>query len=122
MKLISSWTLYKMEERKRERERESESDGGERESLHASEGAESEFRSGSRKSLRGSSFEVESKTFEVEVEEKKGKLQATIVERQRGISSWVKLGPESLGLFLECLLLCIKETRAGKWEVLFAGA
>ena len=32
-----------MEERKRERERESESDGGERESLHASEGAESEF-------------------------------------------------------------------------------
>ena len=72
--------------------------------------------------MKGSSFGVESKTFEVEVEEKKGKLQATIVGRKRGISLWVKLGPESLGLFLECLLLCIKETRAGKWEVLFAGA
>ena len=41
MKLISSWTLSKMEKRKRERE--SESDGGERESLRVSEGAESEF-------------------------------------------------------------------------------
>ena len=84
--------------------------------LCASEGIEGDVLSGSRKSLRKCSFGVESKTFEVEVEEKKGKLQATIVERKRGISSWIKLGPESLGLFVECLVLCIKDMRIGKWE------
>ena len=84
--------------------------------LCASEGIEGDVLSGSRKSLRKSSFGVESKTFEVKVEEKKGKLQATIVERKRGISSWIKLGPESLGLFVECLVLGIKDTRTGKWE------
>ena len=88
--------------------------GGEQE--RESEGIEGDVLSGSRKSLRKSSFGVESKTFEVEVEEKKGKLQAMIVERKRGISSWIKLGPESLGLFVECLVLCIKDTRTGKWE------
>ena len=82
----------------------------------AGEGIEGEFWSGHRKSRRGSSFGVESKIFEVKVEEKKGKLQATIVERKRGISSWVKLGPVSLGLFLECLLLCLEETSDEKWE------
>lgn len=102
--------------RESKRERESESVGGERESLRVGEGTKSEIQSGSQKSLRGSSFGVESKIFKVEVEEKKGKLQATIVERKRGISLWVKLGPESLGLFLECLFLCIEETRDGKWE------
>ena len=59
---------------------------------------------------------MESKSFEVEVEEKKGKLQAIIVERKIGISSWVKLGPESLGFFLDCLRFCIEDTSAGKWE------
>ena len=103
-------------ERARERESESESDRGERVILRASEGVEGDVLLGSRKSLRKSSFRVESKTFEVEVEEKKGKLQATIVERKRGISSWIKLGPESLGLFVECLVLCIKDMRTGKWE------
>ena len=111
-------TALGMEESKRERakERESESDRGERVILRASEGVEGDVLSGSRKSLRKSSFGVESKTFEVEVEEKKGKLQATIVERKRGISSWIKLRLESLGLFVECLVLCIKDTRIGKWE------
>ena len=103
-------------ERERARERESKSDRGERVILRASEGVEGDVLSGSRKSLRKSSFGVESKTCEVEVEEKKGKLQATIVERKRGISSWIKLGPESLGLFVECLVLCIKDMRIGKWE------
>ena len=59
---------------------------------------------------------MESKSFEVEVEEKKGKLQAIIVERKIGISSWVKLGPESLGFFLDCLRFCIEDTSAGQWE------
>lgn len=58
---------------------------------------------------------MESKSFEVEVEEKKGKLQATIVERKKGISSWIRLGPMSLGLFFDCLVLCIKDMRTGKW-------
>ena len=53
---------------------------------------------------------MESKTFEIEVEKKKGKVQATIVERKRGVSSWIKLGPESLGIFIECLVFCIKDT------------
>ncbi|RVW89157.1 hypothetical protein CK203_040261 [Vitis vinifera] len=47
--------------------------------------------------------------------EKKGKLQATIVERKKGISSWIRLGPASLGLFFDCLVLCIKDMRTGKW-------
>ncbi|RVX22765.1 tRNA ligase 1 [Vitis vinifera] len=70
----------------------------------------------SRNSLRKGRFGVESKTFEIEVEKKKGKLQATILERKRGISSWIRLGPESLGLFLECLVHCSKDMSVGKWE------
>ena len=58
---------------------------------------------------------MESKSFEVEVEEKRGRLQATIVERKRGISSWIRLGPASLGLFLDCLVLCIEDVRTAKW-------
>ena len=54
--------------------------------------------------------------FEIEVEERNGRPQAIIVERKRGISSWVRLGPVSLGIFLESLNQCIKEEKAGKWE------
>lgn len=70
-----------------------------RESLHVNERVEREYRSGFRKSLKGRSFRVESKVFEIEVDEKKGRLQAIIMERKRGISLWVKLGQESLGSF-----------------------
>ena len=107
-----------MEERERKRvgERESESVGGEGEWLRASEYEEKDFRLGSRKLVKGSSFRLESKSFEVEVEEKKGRLQAIIVERKRGISSWVNLGPESLGFFLDGLRFCIEDMSAGKWE------
>ncbi|RVX13075.1 hypothetical protein CK203_017969 [Vitis vinifera] len=66
-----------------ERERESESDRGERGFLSASENAKGDVLAGSRKSFRKGGFRVESKSFEVEVEEKKGKLQATIVERKK---------------------------------------
>ena len=100
----------------RERERESESDGGERGFLSASENAKGDVLAGSQKSFRKGGFRVESKSFEVEVEEKKGKLQATIVERKRGISSWIRMGPVSLGFFFYCLVLCIKDMRTGKWE------
>ena len=83
--------------------------------LCASEGVISNVHSESRKSLKKSSFTVESKTFEINVE-KKGKVQATIVERKRGVSSWIKLGSESLGIFMECLVFCIKDMRTRKWE------
>ncbi|KAL6324765.1 hypothetical protein AAG906_018292 [Vitis piasezkii] len=43
-------------------------------------------------------------------------MKATMVERKRGVSSWVKLGPVSLGLFLECLILCLEEKSEEKWE------
>ncbi|RVW66817.1 hypothetical protein CK203_064742 [Vitis vinifera] len=92
-------------ERAGERESESESDGGERVNLCASKGAESNVRLEPRNSLRKSSFDVESKTFKIEVEKKKGKVQVIIVERKRGVSSWVKLGPKSLGLFVESPVL-----------------
>ena len=92
----------------------SESDGEERRLLRLSESVEGVVLSGSRNSSRKGRFSVELKTFEIEVEEKKGK-QATIVERKRGISSWIRLGLESLGLFLEGLVHCSKDTSVGKW-------
>ena len=104
-------------ERERERagERVSESEGGERAVLCASDGAKNIGGLEPRNSRWKSNFKVESKTFEIEAEEKKGKMQVIIVERKRGVSSWVKMGPDSLGLFVESLALCIKDTRTGKW-------
>ncbi|KAJ9700790.1 hypothetical protein PVL29_006215 [Vitis rotundifolia] len=43
-------------------------------------------------------------------------MQITIVERKRGVSSWVKLGPASLVFLVESLGLCIKDSGKGKWE------
>ncbi|RVW30350.1 hypothetical protein CK203_103733 [Vitis vinifera] len=112
-------TYKLMEERERIRERksvrESESVSGVRDSPRATENVEGEVLARPRKSVRKGGFEVESKSFEVEVEEKRGRLQATIVERKRGISSWIRLGPASLGLFLDCLVLCIEDVRTAKW-------
>ena len=101
-----------MEKSERERvgERESKSEGGERVNLCASDGAESIVCLEPWNSRKKSSFKVESKTFEIEVEKKKGKVQVILVERKRGVSSWVKMGSDSLGLFVESLALCIKDT------------
>ena len=66
--------------------------------------------------VRRRSFRVESKTFEVESERKKGRTQIFIVEKKGGVSSWVKLGPASLGPLMEGLGFCIKDTRTGHWE------
>ena len=124
------------------RVRESERDGGERGPLRPKEtdggergflqlnGSEGEDRGrssrseslegavllGHRDNSRKSSFSVESKTFEVKVEEKKGKTQVVVLERKRGISSWVRMGIESLGFFLEGLVHCNKDTSVGKWK------
>ena len=43
-------------------------------------------------------------------------MQATIVERKGGISSWIRLGPKSIGFFVDGLVICIKDAGSGKWE------
>ena len=80
----------------------------------ATENAEGKVLARHGKSFKKGGFGVESKSFEVEVEEKKGRLQATIVEWKKGISLWIRLGSASLGLFLDCLVLCIKDVRTVK--------
>ena len=91
------------------------SDGEERGLSSLSESVEGVVLSGPQNSSRKGRFSVESKTFEIEVEEKKGKMQAMIVERKRGISSWIRMGPESLGLFLEGLVHYSEDMSVGKW-------
>lgn len=54
--------------------------------------------------------------FEIGVDERKGKTQVIIMESQRGVSSWVRLGPLSVEFFLESLNQCIKKEKKGKWE------
>ena len=118
------WRRERERERERARERESESTSGERGGRRAkerveggaSEGVEGDVFMGARKSIRKGSFGVESKSFKVKVEEQKGKVQATIVERKGGISSWIRLGPKSIGFFFNGLVLCIKDAGSGKWE------
>ena len=92
-----------MGESERERERESRGD----------EGDESATK---RRKRERNSFVVESKTFEINVEEKRGKIQVVIWEKKKGISSWVRLGLASLGFLLESLDHCIKDGKGGKWE------
>ena len=59
---------------------------------------------------------MESKVFEVEMVERRGKPQVIIVESKRGVSSWVRLGSASVGFFLEGLYQCLKNVKEGKWE------
>ena len=81
-----------MGEREREGERER---GGVRESESAGGGDDDEIGEASRRR----SFTVESKTFELALDGRKGRCQILIVEKKRGISTWIRLGLESLGLF-----------------------
>ncbi|RVW63480.1 Phosphatidate cytidylyltransferase 5, chloroplastic [Vitis vinifera] len=96
---------YESEGEERGPLRPKEADGGERGFLRLNgSGEEDRGRSSQSESLEGavllghrdnsrkSSFSVESKTFEIEVEEKKGKTQFVILKRKRGISSWVRMG------------------------------
>ena len=88
----------------------------ENERARKSDGDEEESRAENWRKRKGSSFWVESKVFEVGVEERKGKSHVFIVESKRGVSSWVRLGPANVGLFLEGLYQCIKDGKEGKWE------
>ena len=91
------------------------SKGGDPTDLCASDGEKDFVGLEARTSRWKRSFEVESKTFEIEVERQKGKTQVFIEERKRGVSSWIKMGPKSLGFVVEGLALCIKDTRTGRW-------
>ena len=104
--------LFKMEERERSRERVCESDEEESWSQDVNGDSVSHLQSGGRKR----SFGIESKTFLVETEKKKGRMQIFIVERKGDVSSWIKLGPASLGPLIEGLLCCSKDMRTGYWE------
>ncbi|RVX10943.1 hypothetical protein CK203_013310 [Vitis vinifera] len=88
-------------EREGERARESACDGDDEEIGEAS---------------RRRSFTVESKTFELALEDRKGKCQVRVVEKKRGVSTWVRLGLDSLGLFKEGLIHCIRDEKEGRWE------
>ena len=78
------------------------------------DGDEEESQSGRRRKRQGSSFRVELKVFEVEVEEKRGKTLVFIVESKRGVLSWVRLGSASVRLFLEGLDQCVKNGKKDK--------
>ncbi|RVW68460.1 hypothetical protein CK203_060200 [Vitis vinifera] len=44
------------------------------------------------------------------------------MESKGGVSSWVRLGPMSVEVFLDSLNQCIKEEEMRKWENLFFGS
>ena len=92
---------------------------GERERAKAGErecdGEEGDEGSVPRRRRRECKFSVESKEFEIIGDERKRKLQALIVEKKGGVASWVRLGLDSLGLFLEGLNLCILDEKASGW-------
>ncbi|RVW91854.1 hypothetical protein CK203_030273 [Vitis vinifera] len=78
-------------------------------------GGGEEERSASQIRRKESRFTVESKEFEIAVEDRRGKIQGCIVEKKGGASSWVRLGAESLTFFLEGLNLCIKGEKETRW-------
>ena len=53
-------------------------------------------------------FAVESKSFEIILEEVRGKLIGSICERSKGFSSWIKFGDSSLGLLLARMETCYR--------------
>ena len=71
-----------MGERERVRE-------GERECDSECDGEEGENSSAPRSRRKECSFTVESKAFEIDVDDRKGKIQVFIVEKKGGVSSWV---------------------------------
>ncbi|WKA02558.1 hypothetical protein VitviT2T_020733 [Vitis vinifera] len=92
----------------KEREGERECDG----ECDGEEGEESPVPRSKRKEC---SFTVESKAFEIVVEDRRGKIQGLIVEKKGGVSSWVRLGSDNIGFFLEGLNLCIKDEKEARW-------
>ena len=52
---------------------------------------------------------VESKSFEISVEDLEGKLKGCIWDRSRGVSSWIRFGKVSLWCLLEEIEACCRE-------------
>ena len=102
-----------MGERERERDGKRERDGGR---MRERNGEGTEDNEGLRRRRKGSRFVVESKVFELVLVERRGKPQIFIEERKRGVSSWVRVGVESLGFLLEGLNHCIKDEKEGRWK------
>ncbi|RVW27454.1 hypothetical protein CK203_094368 [Vitis vinifera] len=73
-------------------------------------------RAENRRKRKTRSFGVESKSFELEMEERRGKTLITITESKKGVSSWVRMGMFSVGLFMEGLHQCIEDVNEGRWE------
>ncbi|RVW99021.1 hypothetical protein CK203_018988 [Vitis vinifera] len=69
--------------------------------------------------LRGgrSRFVVESKWFEIEIEESGGSLKGCIWERSRGFESWIRFGEASLRCLLEGVETCCREVDDQRWAI-----
>ena len=64
-----------------------------------------------------SRFVVESKSFEILVEDSGGKLKGCIWERSRGIASWIRFGEASLRCLLEGVEACCREVDDQRWVI-----
>ncbi|RVW71834.1 hypothetical protein CK203_061118 [Vitis vinifera] len=100
-----------MSERASERTRAAES-----EEVSEPAGGENVSRAENRRKRKTRSFGVESKSFVLEMEERRGKTLITITESKKGVSSWVRMGMFSVGLFMEGLHQCIEDVNEGRWE------
>ena len=58
---------------------------------------------------------VESKSFEISVEDVGGKLKGYIWERSKGISSWIRFGEVSLHCLLDVVEACCREIDIRSW-------
>ena len=69
--------------------------------------------------LRGGSsrFVVESKWFEIVIEELGGRLKGCIWERSRGFESWIRFGEASLRCLLEGVETCCREVDDQRWAI-----
>ena len=60
-------------------------------------------------------FIVESKSFELLVEDEGGKLRGCIWERCRGVFSWIRFGEASLRCLLDGVEACCRENGNRRW-------
>ncbi|RVX05080.1 Transposon TX1 uncharacterized 149 kDa protein [Vitis vinifera] len=88
----------------------------ESERVRESDGDEGKSRAENRRKRKGVALGGVQRFLKLELRREKAKPQVIIVESKKGVSSWVRLGPASVGLFLEDLNQCIKDRKEGKWE------
>ena len=60
-------------------------------------------------------FAIESKSFELQVEEVGGKLRGCMWERCRGITSWIRFGEVSLSWLLDGVEACCRDNGNRRW-------